>query len=101
MKRNVEILLKMEKLEEAQIFINKIISEFEDVGDEILILNSQMALKSNDIKKAVNLLKKISKTDERMFKTSRIKLGEIYLTHLMEKRLYTWCYIEILENVIN
>jgi len=30
-----------------------------------------------------------------------MKLADIYLSHLKERRLYTWCYIELLENFYN
>jgi outer membrane PBP1 activator LpoA protein len=102
LKLNIEILMKTGNTEEAQQCINKLIAEMHDsnLEDEILMLNSELALKGGDLKKAVNLLKKISNKEENVFKQSRIKLAEIYLTHLMERRLYTWCYIEILESVI-
>jgi tetratricopeptide repeat protein 21B len=59
MKLNIEILLKMGKNEEAQLQINKLIGEMQDsnMEDDILFLNSELALKSGDLKKAVNLLK--------------------------------------------
>ena len=49
----------MGKTDEAQIFINKLISEMQDsnMEDDILMLNSELALKAGDLKKAVNLLK--------------------------------------------
>lgn len=102
LKLNIEILLKMGKTEEAQAQINKLIADMQDTNlqDDVLILNSELALKGGDIKKAVNLLKKISTKDEAVYKQSRIKLADIYLTSLMDRRFYTWCYIEILENVI-
>jgi len=58
-KLNIEILLKMGKTEEAQASINKLIQDFQgtNMEDEILMLNSELALKSGDLKKAVNLLK--------------------------------------------
>jgi len=49
----------MGKTEEAQASINKLIQDFQgtNMEDEILMLNSELALKSGDLKKAVNLLK--------------------------------------------
>jgi outer membrane PBP1 activator LpoA protein len=101
LKLNIDILTKLGKTDEAQTLINKLISDNEDTNleDDILIMNSDLAFKSGDIKKAVNLLKKVSIKDENIFKSSRIKLADIYLTQLMERRLYNWCYIEILDNV--
>jgi outer membrane PBP1 activator LpoA protein len=61
LKLNIEVLLKMGKTEEAQANINKLISEMQDsnMEDDILMLNSELALKGGDLKKAVNLLKVI------------------------------------------
>ena len=100
-KLNIENLIKLGRTQEAQHQINSLIDDINDsnMTDYILFLNSELALKSNDIKKAINLLKKITNTDENTFIQSRIKLSEIYLKFLMDRRLYTWCYIEIIENV--
>lgn len=101
LKLSIEILLKLGKVDEAQIQINRLIDDMQDpnMEDDILFLNSDLALKTGDVKKAVNLLKKITTKDENTYKESRIKLADIYLTVLMDRRLYTWCYIEILEHV--
>ena len=32
-----------------------------------------------------------------MFKSSRMKLADIYLKHIMDRRLYSYCYSEIVE----
>lgn len=103
LKLNIEILLKLGKVEEAQLQINKLIDDMQDpnMEDDILFLNSELAMKTGDVKKAVNLLKKITTKDENTYIQSRIKLADIYLTALMDRRLYTWCYIEILEHVNN
>jgi hypothetical protein len=59
LKLNIEILLKIGKNEDAQVYINKLISEMQDsnMENDILMLNSELALKGGDLKKAVNLLK--------------------------------------------
>ncbi len=59
LKLNIEILLKKGDNEEAQTYINKLISEMQDsnMEDDILFLNSECALKTGDLKKSVNLLK--------------------------------------------
>lgn len=56
---NIQILLKSGKTEEAHISINKLIGDLQDsnMEDEILMLNSELALKEENLKKAVNLLK--------------------------------------------
>lgn len=97
MKINIDILLTLGKTEEAQSYMNKLVIEFKDLGDELLMLHSDLALKTDDIKKAVNLLRKIGDKDEKLFKKSRIKLSSIYINKIMDRRLYSWCYSEILE----
>ena len=97
MKLNIDILLKLGKTEEAQSYMNKLVVEFQDLGDELLMLHSDLALKTGDLKKAVNLLHKVEDKDEATFKKSRIKLSKIYLDQVMDRRLYSWCYNEILE----
>jgi len=61
LRMNIEILIKSGKIEEAQASINKLIGDLQDsnMEDEILILNSELALKEENLKKAVNLLKVI------------------------------------------
>ena len=58
-KLNIDILLKAGKTEEAQASINKLIQDFQgtNMEDEILMLNSELALRNGDLKKSVNLLK--------------------------------------------
>ena len=97
MKINIDILLKLGKTEDAQAYMNKLVIEFQDLGDELLMLHSDLALKTDDIKKAVNLLRKIGDKDEKLFKKSRIKLSQIYISKIMDRRLYAYCYNEILE----
>ena len=97
MKLNIDILMKLGKNEEAQSYMNKLVVEFQDMGDEILMLHSDLALKTGDLRKAVHLLQKIDDKDERLFKKSRIKLADIFLNQVMDRRLYSWCYTQLLE----
>ena len=97
MKLNIDILMKLGKTEEAQDYMNKLVVEFQDMGDEILMLHSDLAIKTGDLKKAVHLLQKIDDKDERLFKKSRIKLADIYLNQVMDRRLYSWCYTQLIE----
>ena len=97
MKLNIDILMKLGKTEEAQSYMNKLVVEFQDMGDELLMLHSDLAIKTGDLKKAVHLLQKIDDKDERLFKKSRIKLADIFLNQVMDRRLYSWCYIQLLE----
>lgn len=56
-KMNVEILIKIGKTDEAQKYITKLIETglVSDMGNEILILISNLFLPSGDVKKAINL----------------------------------------------
>lgn len=97
---HIQILIKQGKSQEAQPIISQLISEGVELGDNLLVLNAEVALKTQDVRKAVNLLKKIKPepNNEELFKQSREKLADIYLTHLLDRRLYSWCYSEILEH---
>ena len=97
MKLNIDILMKLGKTEEAQSYMNKLVVEFQDMGDELLMLHSDLAIKTGDLKKAVHLLQKVDDKDERLFKKSRIKLADIFLNQVMDRRLYSWCYSQLLE----
>ena len=97
MKLNIDILMKLGKTEEAQSYMNKLVVEFQDMGDEILMLHSDLAIKTGDLRKAVHLLQKIDDKDERLFKKSRIKLADIFLNQVMDRRLYSWCYTQLIE----
>ena len=97
MKLNIDILMKLGKTEEAQSYMNKLVVEFQDMGDELLMLHSDLAIKTGDLRKAVHLLQKIDDKDERLFKKSRIKLADIFLNQVMDRRLYSWCYTQLLE----
>lgn len=96
----VELYLKQGRLKEAQTLINELVTEGAQLGDNILLLNAEVALKNSDVKKAVSLLKKIKplQINQNLFISSRQKLADIYLMHLVDRRLYSWCYTEILEN---
>ena len=57
-KLKISILLKLGKKEDANKMINSLIDTTSDkMSDEILMMNSDIALESGDLKKAVNLLK--------------------------------------------
>ncbi len=55
-----------------------------------------MALKSGDVKKALNMLKKIQ-PDSRNFLQAKKKQADIYLQELKDRNNYTRCYLEILD----
>lgn len=102
MKLQLEILLKKDMIKEGQDLINQMIKENPDLGDDMIILNAEISIKLKDYKKAASLLKKIKiSSGETLFIQSRIKLADIYLTSLIDRRLYSWCYQEIVDNFNN
>lgn len=103
MKLQVQIYLKLDKIKEAKEIITLLIAENPNLGDDILIMQSDIAIKEKDYKTAASMLKKIKPepAKEELYTTSRMKLADIYLTSLMDRRLYSWCYSEILDNFKN
>ena len=59
MKLNIDILMKLGKTEEAQDYMNKLVVEFQDMGDELLMLHSDLAIKTGDLKKQCIYYKKL------------------------------------------
>lgn len=100
MKLQIHILLKQEKIKEAQELINELVAENPNLGDDVLLLNADIAVRNKDFKKAVSLLKKIKpeKEKEELYIDSRVKLADIYLSSLIDRRLYSWCYSQIVEH---
>ena len=54
MKLNIDILMKLGKNEKAQSYMNKLVVEFQEMGDEILMIYSDLTLKSGDLRKAAH-----------------------------------------------
>eukprot|EP01022_Parablepharisma_sp_SALTPOND_P023515 TRINITY_DN4_c0_g4_i1.p1 TRINITY_DN4_c0_g4~~TRINITY_DN4_c0_g4_i1.p1 ORF type:complete len:1365 (-),score=175.90 TRINITY_DN4_c0_g4_i1:25171-29265(-) len=95
----VEVCENLKKPDEAKRFMQKAISEFVNTPYEVLIMfaNVEIAIKAGDIKKALNLLKKVQ-FESVYFKDARIKMADIYLHHLMDRRHYAKCYMEIVKS---
>ena len=89
---------KLKKTEDSKKWMQKAISEFAGTPYEVIIIlaHADWALISGDIKKALNMLKKIP-MESPHFKDARIKMADIYLKQLMDRRHYSKCYMEILK----
>lgn len=61
-----------------------------------MIAQSDMSLKQGDVKKALNMLKKIDSTNSN-FVEAKKKEADIYLNELKDRKNYTRCYMEILD----
>lgn len=62
----------------------------------ILITNSEIAILSGDVKKAISILKGV-KVDSPYFVQSRKILADIYLEHLKDRRQYAKCYTDLVD----
>lgn len=57
----------------------------------VLLTNAFIAVESNDIKKAMSILKAV-KSDSPYFVESRKMLADIHLQHLKSRKGYARCY---------
>ncbi len=89
---------QLKRPDEAKKYMQRAISEFVGTPYEIIIIlaSSDLALKAGDIKKALHMLKKVP-LESRYFKDARIKMADIYLNQLMDRRHYAKCYMEIVK----
>jgi tetratricopeptide repeat protein 21B len=69
------------QLDKARDVINNTIAEFAGSPQEInvLLANSQLAIESNDIKKALSILRAVS-SDSPYYSQSRKLMADVYLT---------------------
>lgn len=74
------------------------ISQFAGTNEEVhvLLTNAYIAIESNDIKKAMSILKAV-KADSTYFVESRKMLADIHLKFLKSRKGYARCYYEIIE----
>jgi tetratricopeptide repeat protein 21B len=73
------------------------ISQFAGTNEEVhvLLTNAYIAIESNDIKKAMSILKAV-KADSTYFVESRKMLADIHLKYLKSRKGYARCYFEII-----
>lgn len=62
----------------------------------MIIAQSDLSMRMSDIKKALNMLKKIETTHPDYIDAKK-KMADIYLTELKDRKNYTRCYMEILD----
>jgi len=93
-----EVCEILKRTEDSKRYMQKAISEFVNTPYEVIIMlaNSKRALKEGNIKKALNMLKKIP-FDSPYFKDARMSMADIYLNNLMDRRHYAKCYMEIVK----
>ena len=93
----IDAYTRLERVEDARKILKKAIAEFAGTKQEVKILltNSDIALKQGDLKKAISMLKKIPE-DSLHYKAAKMKMATIYLEHLLDRRLFTKQYLDIL-----
>lgn len=86
------------RFKEAKEIMNKAISEFNGTPEQVnvMIANSEIAIQSNDIKKAISILKAVDAKNP-YFQQSRILLADIFLTHLIDRRQFARCYTDLVD----
>ena len=89
----------LKRINEAKGVITRAITEFTGTEQEvnILIANSEIAIQTGDIKKALSILKAVT-PDSPYFVESRKIMADVYLNHLMDRRHYAKCYKDLIDN---
>ena len=79
--------------------MNQAISQFSGTNEEmhVLLTNAFIAVESNDIKKAMSILRAV-KSDSVYFVESRKMLADIHLKYLKSRKGYARCYYEIIDS---
>lgn len=116
-KRSVFQILQFEERERCQVFVNlakayvaakrindaktimsEAISNFTGTSEEgnVLMANAEIAVASDDIKKALSILKAVG-PDSPYFIESRKLMAQICLENLKDRRQYAKCYLDLIE----
>lgn len=82
----------------AKEVIEAAIMEFAGTEDEPVVLlgNADMALLSEDLKKAISILKNVD-PNSNGYMESKKKLASIYLDHMKQRRQYAKCFSDLAE----
>lgn len=88
----------LKRMNEAKGVITRAITEFTGTEQEVnvLIANSEIAIQTGDIKKALSILKAVT-PESPYFVESRKIMAEVYLNHLLDRRHYAKCYKDLID----
>lgn len=91
--------MKNKKQKESKQIMTQAISQFAGTNEEVhvLLTNAFIAIESNDIKKAMSILKAVQK-ESTYFVESRKMLADIHLKYLKSRKGYARCYYEIIDS---
>ena len=94
----IEVKAELADFGGAKKVLQKAVVEFSSTSEEVHIIigQSNLFMKMGDIKKALNLLKKIG-PENPSFIEAKKKAAEIYLEQLRDRKNYKRCYMEIID----
>ena len=94
----VTVYCELKDFVQAKKILTRAVSEFAGTSEEVQVMlaQSDLALKMGDTKRALNMLKKIG-PQEKSFMQAKKKQAQIYLDELKDRNNYTRCYLEILD----
>ena len=94
----VTVYCELKDFVQAKKILTRAVSEFARTSEEVQVMlaQSDLALKMGDTKRALNMLKKIG-PQEKSFMQAKKKQAQIYLDELKDRNNYTRCYLEILD----
>jgi tetratricopeptide repeat protein 21B len=94
----IEVKAELADFAGAKKILQKAVVEFSSTSEEVHIIISQsnLFMKMGDIKKALNMLKKVA-PDNPNFIEAKKKAAEIYLEQLRDRKNYKRCYMEIID----
>jgi len=89
---------EVKKFDQAKKILSRAVGEFSSSSEDVRIMMAQsdLNMKLGDVKKALNMLKKIT-PEQKAFVQAKKKQAEIYLNELKDRQNYTRCYLEILD----
>lgn len=94
----IEVQAELADFAAAKKTLQKAVVEFSSTSEEvhIIIAQSNLFMKMGDIKKALNMLKKVTPENPNFIEAKK-KAAEIYLEQLRDRKNYKRCYMEIID----
>lgn len=94
----IEVKAELADFAGSKKVLQKAVVEFTGTPEEVHIIigQSNLFMKMGDIKKALNMLKKVG-PENKNFIEAKKKMAEIYLEQLRDRKNYKRCYMEIID----
>ena len=86
------------RVSDAKAIMDEAIKIFSGTSEEgnVLLTNAELSVAAGDIKKALSILKAVEPNSSYFVESRRI-MADIYLKHMMDRRHYAKCYVDIIE----